>query len=85
MHNLKTAGINITEVEQNLDAELEEWRTDRLELHASKEKAQKFENENTNLRRDNLALQVTHTRRVHSIFYIHILSCYYKAYKRKIS
>ena len=60
MIELKSAGIETSEVERNLEAELAEWKTERSELHAAKEKAKKFENENTNLRRDNLALQVNH-------------------------
>ena len=55
---MKQAGLDTTEVEQNLDKELDEWRTDRQKLHSAQEKAKRFETENTNLRRDNLALQV---------------------------
>lgn len=55
--SLKQAGLDTTEVEQNLDKELDEWRTDRQKLHSAQEKAKRFETENTNLRRDNLALQ----------------------------
>ena len=41
-----------------MQAEIDEWRTDRNDLHRAHEKAKRLELENTNLRRDNLALQV---------------------------
>ena len=41
-----------------MQAEIDEWQTDRNELHRAREKAKRLELENTNLRRDNLALQV---------------------------
>ena len=58
LNNLKSAGIDITDVEAKMQAEIDEWRTDRNELHRAHEKAKRLELENTNLRRDNLALQV---------------------------
>ena len=58
LNNLKSAGIDITDVEAKMQAEIDEWQTDRNELHRAREKAKRLELENTNLRRDNLALQV---------------------------
>ena len=73
---MKQAGLDTTEVEQNLEKELDEWRTDRQKLHSAQEKAKRFETENTNLRRDNLALQVlTFLPIIMALRYSHLTSC----------
>ena len=51
-------GVEVSEVEERLKAELEEWRTDRSQLHQSKVAAARFEVENRNLQREMLSLQV---------------------------
>ena len=58
LNNLKSAGFDITGVEAKMQKEIDEWQTDRNSLHVAHEKAKRLELENTNLRRDNLALQV---------------------------
>merc|ERR1711935_125983 len=57
LNNLKSAGFDITGVEAKMQKEIDEWQTDRNSLHVAHEKAKRLELENTNLRRDNLALQ----------------------------
>ena len=38
LNNLKAAGMDITDVESKMQAEIDEWRTDRNQLHNALEK-----------------------------------------------
>ena len=60
LKSLKEQGVDTAEVETRLNAELDEWRTDRNAINAAKVAAERFEIENRNLQREMLSIQVNY-------------------------